>query len=177
MLLTSTVEITARETEKNPALERRIAQTRQAVLEGWDPWSQRFATMEPAAERFSWEKRLGELHKGTRSALVEPESLRRFFNDTSLNVTYEIRGDIAELVLTPGSPSRASRRQRQDMQRTLDEWTGRVSDYLAAGEDLYRYLDDRPDRARECFGALFKDLLPDDERESLGDRSIRSRSG
>ena len=162
VVVTSTVEITAREAEKNPALERRIAQTRQAVLEGWDPWSQRFATLEPAAERYSWEKRLGELHKGTRAALVmEPESLRRFFNDTSLNVSYEIRGDVAELVLVPGAPSRATRRQRQEMQRTLDEWTGRVADYLAAAEDLYRYLDDRPDRARDCFGALFKDVLPD----------------
>jgi hypothetical protein len=162
VVVTSTVEITAREAEKNPALERRIAQTRQAVLEGWDPWSQRFATLEPAAERYAWEKRLGELHKGTRAALViEPESLRRFFNDTSLNVTYEIRGDVAELVLVPGAPSRATRRQRQEMQHTLDEWTGRIAEYLAAAEDLYRYLDDRPDRARACFGTLFKDVLPD----------------
>lgn len=168
VVLTSTVEFAGQERQGNPALERRLAQARQAVLEGWDPWSQRFAAIDPAAERFSWEKRLGELHKGTRSAVVmEPESLRRFFGDTALSVSYEIRDNVAELVITPGPPSGATRRQRQEMKRFLDDWSGRVAEYLAAGEDLYRYLDDRPDRARDCLGGVFEDLLGEKDRERL----------
>ncbi|HEX7184114.1 MAG TPA: hypothetical protein VF756_19950 [Thermoanaerobaculia bacterium] len=168
VVLTSTVEFAGLERQSNPALERRLAQTRQAVLEGWDPWSQRFAAIDPAAERFSWEKRLGELHKGTRSAAItEPRDLAGFFRDTSIQVSYEIREGTAELVITPGTPTRATRKQRKEMERTVEDWTGRVAEYLAASEDLYRYLEDRPDRARPCFGVLFGELLSETDKETL----------
>lgn len=170
VVVTSTVEFAGQERQGNPALERRLAQARQAVLEGWDPWSRRFAAVDPAAERFSWEKRLGELHKGTRSAVIsEPRDLAGFFRDTSIQVFYEVRGGTAELVITPGAPARATRKQRKEMERAVEEWTGRVAEYLAASADLYRYLAGRPDRARACFGALFEELLSETDREGLED--------
>jgi len=91
VVVTSTVLLAGPELQSNPALERRLAETRRDILEGRDPWGTRFAALEPAAERSSWEKRLGELHKASRDAvLAEPESLARFFGDTSLTVTYEV---------------------------------------------------------------------------------------
>lgn len=170
VVVTSTVEIASPEGESNPALERRLAGVRQAVLDGTDPWSTRFAALEPAAEKFSWEKRLGAVRRATRSAaLPEPKDLSRFFGDTSLSLLYEIRKEegIAELSIAPGTSSRANRRQQKQMERALEEWSARVSEYLEAAGALYAYVDQNPDRDRACFGALFSEVLPEGERESL----------
>lgn len=167
-VVTSTVEVSDEKGEANPALTRRLAQVRQELEEGSDPWGRRFASLEPAAERFAWEKQLGALRRGTRAALAtEPERLHAFFGDTSLGVSYEIREGIAELAITPGSPARASRSQRDEVERTLDAWSGHVAAYLKEAGDLWTYLDERPDRAHPCLGTLFEDLLADDVREKL----------
>ena len=166
---TRTIEITDPQ-EGNPALARRLAATRQEVLDGTDAWGPRFASLEPGAERSSWEKRLGELHKATRSAVgTEPESLARFFSDTSLAVTYTVRPEdgTAELTIAPGSSARATRAQRKEMERTLGDWSGHVKEYLAASRKLYEYLNDHPDRAEACFSSLFKELLSEGEPETL----------
>ncbi|HSK77343.1 MAG TPA: hypothetical protein VLQ45_12900 [Thermoanaerobaculia bacterium] len=164
---TSTVEITDPQ-DSNPALARRLAATRQAALDGTDAWGSRFASLEPGAERFSWEKRLGEVHKATHSAVVmEPESLARFFSDTSLAVSYTVRPEdgTAELTIASGPSARATRTQRKEMERTLGTWSGDVKEYLAATQKLYDYLDEHPDRAEASFSALFEDLLPEGRPE------------
>ena len=87
------------------------------MLEGSDPWSRRFAEIHPPLEKSSWEKQLGEIQKQTHSAaLAEPRDLAAAFGDTSLNVSYEIKEGIAELVIAPGAPSRASSRQREQQE-------------------------------------------------------------
>jgi hypothetical protein len=167
---TSTVEITDPQ-DGNPALARRLAATRQAALDGTDAWGPRFASLEPGAERFSWEKRLGELHKATRSAVaMEPASLARFFSDTSLSVSYTVRPEdgTAELTIAAGSSARATRAQRKEVERTLGKWSDEVKEYLAATRKLYDYLDEHPDRAEASFSSLFEELLPEGER---GDRT------
>jgi hypothetical protein len=164
---TSTVEI-ADPQDSNPALARRLAATRQAALDGTDAWGPRFASLEPGAERFSWEKRLGEVHRATHSAVVmEPESLARFFSDTSLAVSYTVRPEngTAELTIASGPSARATRVQRKEMERTLGTWSGDVKEYLAAAQKLYDYLDEHPDRAEASFSSLFKELLPEGEPE------------
>lgn len=166
---TRTIEITDPQ-DSNPALARRLAATRQAVLDGTDAWAPRFASLEPGAERFSWEKRLGELHKATHSAVgIEPESLARLFSDTSLAVTYTVRPEdgTAELTIVPGSSARATRAQRKEVERTLGDWSDNVKEYLAASQKLYEYLDVQPDRAEACFSSLFKELLSEGEGEML----------
>jgi hypothetical protein len=171
VIVTSTVVVSDSKGESNPALEKRLAETRQALLEGWDPWGPRFAAVDAAAERFSWEKRLGALAQASRSAVVvEPHEFERFFGDTSLAVSYDVfeEDGLAELTISPGPSSRATRKQRKEMERTLGEWTGRVAEYLDAGADLYGYLDDRPERARDCFGVLFHELLGEGDRNALG---------
>jgi len=165
VVATSTVEI-ADSGQTNPALARRLAETRRAILEGTDDWGARFAAAGPAAERFSWEKRLGDLRIASRSAVIaEPEGLETIFRDTSLGVIYTIDAErgVAELTLTPGPSVRATRRQREEMKRTLEAWSAAIAEYLQAGGDLYTYLEGHPDRARTCFGALFAESK--DERE------------
>lgn len=169
VVATSTVRI-ADPQESNPALARRLAETRRAILDGSDAWSARFAAAEAAAERFSWEKRLGSLRSATRSAVfAEPAGLEAFFRDTSVAVTYSIdpeRG-LAELAIVPGISTRATRRQWEETERTLETWTAAIAEYLQAGEALYTYLDDHPDRARACMGTLFADRLSEEEAKRL----------
>ena len=170
VVVTSLVEVAGPEESGNPALERRLAELRQALAQGWDPWTARFAALEPAAERFFWEKHLGEIRRASRSAvLTEPEALPRFFGDTALQVVYTVDEDrrLAELSIVPGPADRATRRQRRQMREGLGPWTEAIAGYLEAASALYAHAEAEPERARAAFGALFSDLLSDEEREAL----------
>jgi hypothetical protein len=177
VVATSTVRVTDQE-DGNPALARRLAETRRELTEGSDSWAARFGAAAASAERFSWEKRLGTLSSASRSALIaEPEGLEAFFRDTGLAVTYTVdpeRGT-AELSIAPGASTRATRRQREEMKKTLDAWTADVAEYLQAGQDLYSYLDDRPDRARPCIGALFGERLSEKYAATLSPLSAEEK--
>ncbi|MBW8875982.1 MAG: hypothetical protein JF614_13530 [Acidobacteria bacterium] len=171
VVVTSSVAIDAYAGSGNAALARRLAAARRDLLDGTDAWGPRFAALAPAAERFSWEKLGGELKTVSRSALVEkPEGLAPFFADSSLRVFYEVRKEeeTAEFSIAPGLSTRATRQQRQEMQRLLERWSGEVAGYLAAAQKLYAYTGEHPDRARVCFGSLFNELLPASERKGLG---------
>ncbi len=170
VVATSRVEISADPSTKNPALARRLAETRQALLEGSDAWGERFAVTNPAAERFGWEKRMGDLRAATRSAVImEPEGLEALFGDTAVGVAYRIDADrgVAELTLAPGPAARATRRQREEMDETLETWSAALAEYLEAGGDLYAHLERQPERARTCFGLLFDEVMDEQELESL----------
>lgn len=168
--VTDTVELDLlKDGESNPALERRMADLRRDLLDGLDPWARRFESIEPVAERLSWEKRFGALASARRSVLIaEPDALRDLFGDTSVSVSYSIAEDgTAELVLVPGVPAQATRRQRKDMERAVEEWSGHVAEYLAATGDLYAWLEDNPSRARACFRELFSEMVEEAEEEEL----------
>jgi hypothetical protein len=169
VVATSRVEISDPDS-KNPALSRRLAETRRQLLEGSDAWKARFAATQPAAERFGWEKQLGELRIATRSAAIaEPAGLEALFADTAVSATYTIDADrgVAELTLTPGVPSRATRRQREELKKTLETWSVALSEYLEAAGDLYAHVERQPDRAPTCFGMLFAEVMEEKELEGL----------
>jgi hypothetical protein len=171
-MVTSAVELDPlASTEQNSALERRLSDLRRDLLDGLDPWAKRFEAVEPAAERFTWEKHLGVLSGARRSAVLDdPGKLGSVFADTSLSVTYEIREDgTAELTIVPGTPSQASRKQRKDLEEFLDEWSADVAEYLAATADLYDWLDDNPTRAQACLRELFGDVIDENSLPAEGE--------
>ena len=168
VVVTTKVELSGGDSASTPALNRRLAEVRRALLEGSDPWSRRFSEIHPPLEKSSWEKQLGEIQKQTHSAaLAEARDLGAFFGDTSLAVSYEIKEGVAELVIAPGAPSRANRRQRDLTKKTLDTWSEAVAQYFSAGEALYRYLDEHPERSKACLGALYADQLADTDKARL----------
>ncbi|HEX3528795.1 MAG TPA: hypothetical protein VH988_17175 [Thermoanaerobaculia bacterium] len=168
VVVTTKVELSGGDNTATPALNRRLAEVRQALLEGSDPWSRRFAEIHPPLERSTWEKQLGEIQKQTHSGvLAQPRDLAAFFGDTSLNLSYEIKEGTAELLITPGAPSRATRRQRELTKKTLATWTQALARYFSAGEALYRDLDEHPERAKAVLGALYADLLSDTDKAAL----------
>lgn len=166
VLVHATVELADAESVSNAAVKRRLEQARRDLLDGTDAWAPRFAALAPAAERYGWEKRLGEVKRLERSAaLAEPASLSELFRDTSLSVTYRVVEEErwAELAIVPGASSRATRRQRKELDEALGPWCERVAAYLEAARNLYDYLDDHPDRARACLADLFSDLAEEEK--------------
>jgi hypothetical protein len=162
----------ADEARGKPA-QRRLEEARRAAIDGTDAWSRRVAVLEPdvAAERFVWEKKLGEVSRVERRVVLappevgsEPAALPRFFGDTSLGVDYSIREGMAELRIVPGSGGRADRAQRERVDTALEEWSGQVAEYFADAGALWEYLERRPQRAEACLAALFADVLPADDR-------------
>lgn len=175
VVATSTVVVSGDPNDKNPALARRLAETRRELLEGSDAWGARFAAANPAAERFGWEKQLGDLKAATRSAAIaEPEGLEALFADTAVGVTYRIDAErgLAELTLVPGPPARASRRQREEMKKTLATWSAALAEYLAAGADLYAHLERQPERAPTCFAMVFAEIMDKQELERLDEPTL-----
>lgn len=149
---------------ENRALADRIEESREALEYNLDPWSQRFANLEPLAEHQSIERVEGELRRWIHSAvfgsfdiflpLVEADGL-----------TGNLAGDdrAVELSLLPTGGSRATYSQRQEVERRLGEWSDQLAEYLGAVHDLYDYLDRRPDRAVHCFAHVL------DLHEGLGE--------
>src|SRR5205085_5818137 len=61
----------------------------------------------------------------------------------------------SELTIYAGSSSRATRAQREDVQRILDQWSQNVARYTEAMSRLYEFIDRHPQRARDDFALLF----------------------
>ena len=151
---------------------RRVEEAQRAAIDGTDAWSRRLAALEPdvAAERFVWEKKLGEVSRVERRVALappeegaEPAALTRFFGDTSLGVDYSIRQGVAELRIVPGSGGRADRTQRERVDRALEEWSGQVAEYFADASALWEYLERRPQRAEACLARLFAEVLSEED--------------
>lgn len=138
-------------------LGRRVRQMEQELLAGWDPWSRRFGEAAAGVEGFHWEKEDGRLVYLERNLVLDdPGTLTGVLADTQVHATYAVEDGVAELALYPGAPDRASRRERRQVEETLETWTELLVDYIQALAELYRYLDFRPDRALACFGELFE---------------------
>jgi len=166
--VTVTHHITRPSATANPALDARLEETRQALMEGWDDWSRAFANAHPIVEQRFWEKRKGGLVRHERSAVFEEvEQLREFFSRTALRIAYRAVDGTAEFSVVPAGITRASREQRERVERDLKTWSRSVADYLTAAAGLFAYLEERPDRARACFGALLAEHLSEEARNAL----------
>ncbi len=150
--------------DHNQALAERLANRRQAIDEGWDPWSRRFARLQPAAERTVVERRGGLTTRLEHLAVVgQREEVAELLLDAGLAATFSVHDDLRTLVLSPAASTRATARQREQVERELAAWSAAVAEYLAATGDLYRLLDQRPDLAVPAFALLLDRAREGDE--------------
>lgn len=156
-----TIEISSAE-ESNPAVARRLAAVRRELLAGTDPWAERLGEIGPFAEKIEQERVTGAIAKATHQALLtELDQVRQLFAATSVGASYTLVSGLAELRLVPGPADRATRADRTKVQRAFAPWSADVAEYFAAGSALWKYLDERPERAWACFGRLFRQVRPD----------------
>jgi hypothetical protein len=146
---------------------------RQAVLAERDEWSIRFASAHPDAERVIYDRSGGQLSSVEHSATIPVENLQKFFFDTPISITVT-RGDgWAELAIYAGSSTRATRQQREEVQTTLTKYSEYAASYFESVRSIYRYLDEKPQRAVALFTALFED---ENEKTTPPEISDRERS-
>jgi len=149
-------------------LKGRLAETRRELLAGDDAWSPRFAALEPAAERRTWQKTLGDLSSVTHEALLEDTaSLERFFSDTALGVSWSEGETRSEFTITPYATSRATAHERARVDKALGTWSDALALYLERAHELYDHLERHPERTPACFGLLFKDDLDETQTAAL----------
>ncbi|MFV2074309.1 MAG: hypothetical protein ACC742_16910 [Thermoanaerobaculales bacterium] len=142
--------------DDNPVLNDRLEESRDTIDRGLDPWSRRFALLDPLAEHVSVERVEGELLRSIHSAVLPSfDEVLQIVEADGLTGSLTVVDGTAELELFPTGGSRATYTQRQDADRRLSEWSAVLAVYFEAVADLYAHLDERPDRAVPCFAHIF----------------------
>ena len=140
----------------NTALADRMEASRNALEHELDPWSRRFALLQPLAEHQSIERVDGELRRSVHSAVLASfDDVARMVEAEGLSGNLTVNGGVAELSLFSTGGSRATAVQRQTVERRLVEWSQSLADYFESVIDLYGYLDARSDRSVPCFAHIF----------------------
>jgi hypothetical protein len=141
---------------ENRALADRLEESREAIEYHLDPWSQRFATLEPLAEHQSIERVEGELLRWIHSAVFGSfDVFLPLVEADGLTGNLARDGRATELSLFPSGGSRATYSQRQEVERRLNQWSAQLADYFDAVANLYHHLDREPDRAVPCLAHVF----------------------
>ena len=162
--------------DSKPARDR-IEAARRAIVEGRDPWSERFASMAPEEERITRDRRAGEVVRYDQKVLVaDADTVRKFFRDTLVHTTVTRTEGAAEFMLTPWPGSRAGRQEQAMFEGKMETWGTAIVGYVDDGRRLYDYLDANPDRARACFCSLFKDFLPEEAKGGCAALSSRDEA-
>ena len=149
-----------------------IEEEREALLAGRDEWSMRFANADPESDRVVLQRTHGQLKAVDHIASISPENLQKFFFDTHLTLTFLRREGWAELTIYPGSSERATRQQRQRVEKMLTLYSERAADYFQAIRALYSYLDEKPQRAEDMFAAIFREEKDPPPRISEKERPL-----
>jgi hypothetical protein len=149
-----------------------IEEERESLLAGRDQWSMRFANADPASDRIVMQRTRGELQSLEHIASIAPENLQKFFFDTHLTVTFSRREGSAELTIYPGTSQRATRQQRERVEKLLSLYADRTARYFQAIRALYSYLDEKPRRATDMFVGVFRDDKDPPARISEEEQSL-----
>jgi hypothetical protein len=136
----------------------RVEQLRDALLGGTDEWAIRFKNAAPERDRVSYERTGGDLTEVTRSATIDAIDIQKFFFDLPITAKVTRSNDgIVELALYPGTSNRATREEREELEKSLDEGAHAARRYINAMRVVYEYLDKHPQRAHDVFEAMFHD--------------------
>lgn len=175
-VIATTTIAAAGDEEGNPSLARRLEDTRREYESGTDPWAQRFSLLEPSREHISWERREGVLVQVVRRAEASDHgALRRFLAAAGLPSDVVTNGVDVEFVVIPAAGGRASRSERDRVERALGEWTESVTRTYGATGTLYSYLHDHPERALPCIASLFSEVVSGDARRTIDDTNGREQ--
>lgn len=138
---------------------------RDDILAGRDEWGLRFANANPESYRVMLDRARGELIRAERIARIDTADLQKVFFDVAVS-SVVTRGDgWAELTIYPGTSTRATRPQRDDVEKKLRIYSERAVRYFQAVRVMYDYMNQNPRRAAELFAALYREA--DDPRPSL----------
>jgi hypothetical protein len=163
-----TVEITLADPRSSfqdePKAKARLEEAQWEALNAKDPWARRFSRIDWARETFSWEKQGGNAVRVRRVGRIdESAKLAEVFRDLPLSVKVRRGESSGELAIVPQDPSGGTAEQRQALETFMDGWLPAVQGYLKAEADLYRYLEEHPERVRPAFGEIFKECLGEEE--------------
>jgi hypothetical protein len=137
--------------------EARAERLREDLVAYRDEWSLRFANANPTEDRMLFERTRGTVMRVEHVARIDSDDLQKFFFDVPLSTTVTRGPGWAELTIYPGASMRATREQRENVEKQLQVYAHRAVEYFASVRAMYGYLDERPQRATEVFKALFRD--------------------
>ncbi|MCU1349596.1 MAG: hypothetical protein JWO56_2626 [Acidobacteria bacterium] len=147
-----------------PAMDARVADIREALANGRDEWTPRFTSVQPESERNMVERKYGQVRHVEHSATFDADELQRFFSDTGMTLTLTRVGTYRELAIYPGTSSRATRQQRERVQKLLTSWSEEAARYFQAVDRLYVFMSAHPQRAEGIF-----DMIVGERQEPLND--------
>ncbi len=154
--------------DKHIAANQRVEQRSREIVEGRDLWSYPFSRLEAGEEKFGWEKSGGALRRSVHSALVEdPQQLSPVLRACGAGLRVTKADQRGRLEIFPLSQSRASGKERRDVEIELKPWADAVADYGQSVTALFRYVEKHPDRAEPIFGRVFFDHLSESRRAAL----------
>jgi hypothetical protein len=163
--VTATTEIGA---SGRGAIQQRLAAEREALRNETDEWSKRIASVAPVSEEIVTQRQNGAIQRVEHSAVIQRDDLQRFFSDLPLTITL-MRGDgFSELSLYPGTSTRATRTQREEVKAILEASSADAARYINATSVLYQYLDAHPERATAVFTILYDEKQTSTIEEEQG---------
>jgi hypothetical protein len=149
-----------------------IDDEREALLAGRDEWSVRFENADPESDRVILQRSHGELQSVEHIASLAPENLQKFFFDTPMTVNFARGEGWAELTIYPGTSLRATRQQREHVEKMLALYSERAARYFESIRAMYAYLEEKPQRATDMFAAVFRDEKDPPPRISEDETSL-----
>lgn len=135
-----------------------IEREREALLNGSDEWTVRFANADPEFERITVQREKKKLQRVEHTGVVPLANLQRFFFDTPLIVNVVHGEGWNELTIYAGTSNRATRQQRDHVEQLLTNFSEQAVRYFAATRAMYDYLDSNDSRAEAIFYALAASL-------------------
>lgn len=138
-----------------------VERERQALLSGSDEWTMRFASADPELERITFEHERKQLQRVEHVGQVPVSRLQRFFFDTPLTVSVAHGEGWEELTVYAGASTRASRQQKDRVEKLMTTFSQHTVRYFAATRAVYGYLRDNEHRAEPLFLHLGAALMGD----------------
>jgi hypothetical protein len=151
------IETTYDPSGQSRPIAQRVEAARQAALADRDEWAVRLARVTPEAEQTIFERRKGLLERSSRHARIPAEDLPRVFADLPMTMLIAPWERGREMIIYPGSSTRATREQRESFARNMDLWSRAAANYFTSVHQLYSYLEEQSQRATYVFAALFNE--------------------